>query len=123
VITALAALALYGPFGIGGIVASTAIATIASVIAQCVILRHELGGLELGRLADSALRISIAAAALAGVSFLVWDLLDSALGRSLGGQVISLSSGLAAGAAVYLATVWLLRVPELEQIMRLLRRR
>jgi putative peptidoglycan lipid II flippase len=123
VITGLAALALYGPFGIGGIVASTAIATIASVIAQCAILRHELGGLELGRLADSALRISIAAAALAWVSFVVWDILDSALGRSLAAQVISLLSGLAAGAAVYLGTVWLLRVPELEQIMRLLRRR
>jgi hypothetical protein len=36
--------------------------------------------------------------------------------------VVSLSAALAAGAVVYLAVVRLLRVTELEQIMRLLRR-
>jgi putative peptidoglycan lipid II flippase len=122
-LTALAALALYGPFGVGGIVASTAIATGVSVFAQCVILRRELGGLELGRLAESTIRVAIGSAALAGVSFAVWDLLDSVLGRSLGGQALSLSTGLAAGAAVYFGVVRVLRVPELDQILRLLRRR
>jgi len=122
VLTAVAALALYGPFEIGGIVAATVIATAASVVAQCVVLRRELGGLELGRLADSALRVGAGAAALAGVSYLVWELLDSALGRSLGAQTASLSAGLIAGAAVYLAVVRVLRVAELDQILRLLRR-
>jgi peptidoglycan biosynthesis protein MviN/MurJ (putative lipid II flippase) len=121
--TAIAALALYGPFGVGGIVASTAIATGASVIAQCMVLRSELGGLELPRLADSALRIGVGSAALAGVSYVVWELLDSALGRSLGAQAFSLSAGLLVGGAVYLGVTWILRVPELEQILRLLRRR
>jgi putative peptidoglycan lipid II flippase len=123
VLTAVAALALYGPFGVGGIVAATAIATAASVIAQTVVLRRELGGLELPRLADSAARVAIASAALAGVSFGVWDLLDSALGRSLAGQCVSLAAGLAAGGLAYLALVRLLQVPELEQITRLVRRR
>src|SRR5918999_3518643 len=41
-ITAIAAAALYEPFGVGGIVAATAIATGASVIAQAVVLRGEL---------------------------------------------------------------------------------
>jgi putative peptidoglycan lipid II flippase len=122
-ITAIAALALYKPFGLGGIVASTALSTAVCIVFQCVILRRQLGGLELGRLGSTALRIGIGSAALAGVSFAVWDLLDSALGRSLGGQVVSLSAGLAAGALVYLAIARLLRVAELEQIMRLLRRR
>jgi putative peptidoglycan lipid II flippase len=121
-ITALVALALYGPFGVGGIVASTAISTAVCIVVQCVVLRRQLGGLELGRLGDTALRIGIGSAALAGVSFAVWDLLDSALGRGLGGQIVSLSAGLAAGAVVYLAIVRLLRVAELEQILRLLRR-
>ena len=40
-ITAVAALALYGPFGVGGIVAATAIATAFSVIAESVILRDD----------------------------------------------------------------------------------
>ena len=122
-VTAIAALLLYKPFGVGGIVASTAIATIASVIVQCVVLRRELGGLELGRLANSALRIGAASAALAAVSYLIWHQLDSALGRSLGGQTISLCAGLAAGFAVYIGVVRALRVPEFDQILRLLRRR
>ena len=51
---------------------------LASVVVQCVILRRELGGLELGRLALSTVRIAIASAALAAVSYAVWDVLDSA---------------------------------------------
>ena len=43
-VTAIAAALLYEPYGVGGIVASTAIATLASVFVQCVILRSELGG-------------------------------------------------------------------------------
>jgi putative peptidoglycan lipid II flippase len=123
VVSAVAALALYKPFGVGGIVAGTGIGTSAAVVAQALILRREFGGLELGRLFSTASRITIASAALAGVSWLVWDLLDAALGRGLAGQVISLGGGLAVGGLVYVAVAKLLRVAELEQIARLLRRR
>ncbi len=122
VVTALAALGLYH-LGVGGIVASTAIATTISVIAQCVVLRRLLGGLELGRLLDTGLRIALAAAALAATAFGVWDALDSALGRDLAGQVVSLGTALVLGGGVYLGAVKLLRVAELEQVARLLRRR
>jgi putative peptidoglycan lipid II flippase len=121
-LTAVAALGLYH-LGVGGIVASTAIATLASVVAQCVILRRLLGGLELGRLLDTGVRIAIASAGLALVSFVVWDVLDSALGRGLLGQLVSLGSGLAAGGLVYLGAAKALRVAELDQVVRLLRRR
>ncbi len=121
-VTGIAAALLYRPFGVGGIVASTAIATLASVFAQCVILRRELRGLELDRLASSTVRVAIAAAALAAVSYAVWDVLDRQLGRSVAHQAISLVAGLAAGGIVYLGAVWAMRVPELEQIGRLLRR-
>ena len=122
-ITALAALALYEPFGVGGIVAATGIATIASVLAQAVVLRGQLGRLELGSLLWAALRIALAAALLAGVSYVVWDSLDAELGRGLGGQIVSLGVALLAGAVVYGATVLALRVPEGRQILRLLRLR
>jgi putative peptidoglycan lipid II flippase len=121
-VTALAALALYH-LGVGGIVASTALATAASVVAQGVILRRILHGLELGRLISAAARISIAAAALAAISWIVWDVLDETLGRGLLGQITSMGVGLAAGLAVYLAVAKLLRVAELEQMSRLLLRR
>ena len=121
-VTALAALALYH-LGVGGIVAATAIATVASVIAQAIILRRLLGGLELGRLADVTLRIVAASAALAAVSLGVWEVLDDALGRGLLGQIVSLGSALAIGGGVYLAAARLLRIAELEQMRRLVRRR
>jgi len=121
VVSAVAAAALYKPFGIGGIVAGTGIGTSAAVFAQAYILRREFHGLELGRLLSTVIRITMASAALAGVGWIVWDLLDNALGRSLPAQIISLGSGLVAGAVAYLAAAWVLRIAELEQIMRLLR--
>jgi putative peptidoglycan lipid II flippase len=121
-VTAVAALGLY-QLGVGGIVAATAIATTASVVAQAVILRRLLGGLELGRLLGAGLRIAIAAAALAAVSFGIWDVLDGALGRGLGGQIVSLGSALAIGGLVYVGAARLLRIEELDQILRLVRRR
>jgi putative peptidoglycan lipid II flippase len=122
-VTALFCLLLYGPFGVGGIVAATAVATAASVVAQCVVLREALGGLELGRLASSSVRIGVASAALALTSYLVWSGLDEALGRSLGAQIVEMSVALGAGLAVYVAALAALRVPELEQIRRLITRR
>jgi len=123
VVSALAALALYEPFGVGGIVAGTGIGTSVAVISQAVILRREFGGLELRRLFSTALRITIAAVALAGVGWVVWDVLDQALGRGLMGQIVSLGVGLGAGGVVYVAVAKLLQVAELEQMSRLLLRR
>jgi putative peptidoglycan lipid II flippase len=114
--------AFYSPFGVGGVVAATVIATISSVVAEAVILRRQLHGLELPRLFETVARVIVAAALLAGVSYLVWYGLDQALGRDLIAQIISLGAALAAGFAVYFAAVIALRVPEADQIRRLLRR-
>jgi putative peptidoglycan lipid II flippase len=123
VVSALAALALYGPFGVGGIVAGTGIGTSAAVVAQALLLRREFGGLEFGRLFSTSIRITIASAALAAVGWGVWHLLDQALGRGTGAQIVSLGAGLGIGGLVYVAAAKLLRIAELEQILRLLRRR
>jgi putative peptidoglycan lipid II flippase len=114
--------ALYSPFGVGGVVAATVIATVSSVIAQAVILRDQLAGLELSRLFGTAARVIAASALLAGVSYLVWYGLDQQLGRDTIAQIISLGLALAAGFATYLVAVLALRVPEAQQIVRLLRR-
>jgi putative peptidoglycan lipid II flippase len=123
VVSALAALVLYSPFGVGGIVAGTGIGTTVAVVAQAVILRRRFGGLELRRLLSTGTKITVASAALAGVGWVVWDVLDQLLGRGLVGQVVSLGTGLAAGGLVYVLVAKLLRVAELEQMTRLLRRR
>jgi putative peptidoglycan lipid II flippase len=121
-ITAVAAFALYKPFGIGGIVAGTAIATALSVAAQMFVLRRALHRLELGRLAWTVARVVLASAALAAVSYEIWNLLDERLGRGLGGQIVSLGAGLLAGAIVYGVAVTLLRIPEADRIWSLVRR-
>jgi hypothetical protein len=68
---------------------------------------------------SATLRILVAAAALAGVSYGVWAVLDEALGRSLAMQAVSLGVGILAGVAVYAAVVLALRVDEARQIARL----
>ncbi len=123
VVSTLAALALYAPYGVGGIVAGTGIGTSAAVVAQAVILRREFGGLELRRLLTTSLGITIASAALAAVGWVVWSALDAALGRGTVAQIASLGCGLAAGGLAYVAVAKLMRIAELDQIMRLLRRR
>jgi putative peptidoglycan lipid II flippase len=123
VIDAIASAALYGPFGVGGLVAATAIATVAGVVAESLILRRQLGRLELGRFARSGTGVIAAAAALAGSSWLVWDVLHKALGTGLGAQIISLSGGLAVGAVVYWIAINALRIPEAQQIRALVRGR
>ncbi|HVV90936.1 MAG TPA: murein biosynthesis integral membrane protein MurJ [Solirubrobacterales bacterium] len=123
VVSALAAWALYGPFGVGGIVAGTGIGTSAAVFAQAYILRRKFGGLELGRLLSTVVRISIACAVMAGVSWVIWNALNSALGEGTPEQIVSLGAGIVVGGVVYLAASWMLRIAELEQILRLLLRR
>ncbi|HEY7122117.1 MAG TPA: murein biosynthesis integral membrane protein MurJ [Solirubrobacterales bacterium] len=122
VVDVIFSFAFYSPFGVGGVVAATVIATISSVVAEVVILRRQLQGLDLSRLINTSMRVLVGAALLAGVSYLVWYGLDDALGRSLIAQLVSLGIALAAGFATYFATVLALRVPEADQIMRLLRR-
>jgi putative peptidoglycan lipid II flippase len=121
-ITAAAAFAFYKPFGVGGIVAGTAIATAVSVVAQMIVLRRPLKGLELRALFDAAARITVASAALAGVSWVIWDALDSALGRGTGAQIVALGTALGAGGLVYLGAILALRVPEARQLLAVARR-
>ncbi len=121
-LTAGVSAALYEPYGVAGIVASTAVATAASVGAQIVVLRGQLHGIEFGRLLDGAARITLASVALAGVSYLVWDSLEGALGDGTPAQIASLGGGLLAGALVYLGAILAMRVPEAKQLVGLVRR-
>ncbi len=97
VVDVIFSFAFYSPFGVGGVVAATVIATISSVVAELVILRRQLHGLDLPRLIDTAIRVIVASALLAGVSYLVWYGLDQALGRDLIAQIVSLGVALAVG--------------------------
>lgn len=117
-------LALYKPFGIGGVVAGTVAGNVVLVGAQLLMLRPLLGGrLGLGRTAADAAKMLGAAAALAGVGYVGWWALDELLGRGLLAQVVAVGLGSAAGLSVYAGLVLVLGVPEAARITRLLRRR
>jgi putative peptidoglycan lipid II flippase len=120
VVNAGLAAALYGPFEIAGIVLGTVVGTVTMCLAQGWLLRRELGGVEGARTLGAALQMLVAAALLGAVSYGVWYGLDSALGRGLAGQAVSVLAALAAGFVVYAATVWAMRLPEALQIKRLL---
>jgi putative peptidoglycan lipid II flippase len=105
-------------FGVWGIPLSTAIVNIAGTVALVVLLqrRHRF---EAGETARATLRMLAAAAALAGVSYGVWDGLDLLAGQSIGGQIVSVGGALVAGTAAYLFSCRLLGVRELEALLSL----
>jgi putative peptidoglycan lipid II flippase len=114
------AAALYGPFGVAGIVIGTVVGTVVMCVAQGLLLRGALGGVEGARTLRSAARMLPAAALLGGAAWGVWYLLDDLLGRSLAAQLAAVGAGIAIGLGVYAGAVWTLRVPEARQIRALL---
>ena len=110
-------------FGTWGIPLSTSVVNVAGTAALLVLLRRRLGRIEAGETARAALRITVAAAALAGISFGVWYGLDRALGRGVGEQLVSVGLALGAGAAAYLVSCRLLGVRELDALLALRGRR
>jgi putative peptidoglycan lipid II flippase len=122
-VNAALAAALYGPFGIGGIVVGTVAGTIVMCVAQGWILRGELGGVEGGRTVAVAGRMLLAAALLGAVAYGAWYGLDQALGRDFPAQAVAVVGAIAAGFTVYAGAVWALRIPEARQIRDLLVRR
>ena len=110
-------LALYRPLGVAGLVIGTAVASAGMTLLQAIYLRRELHGrLEGGRTLVAVAQMSMAAAALGAVSYLVWWALDSALGRSIPAQIVSVAAAAVAGFVVYAAAVRVLRIPEARRI-------
>jgi len=105
--------------GTWGIPLATAICNVAGAWALVVVLRRELGSVDFGGLASTTSRVVAASAAVAAVSWVVWQPLDSTLGRSFPAQVVSLGTALTAAIAVYLLGCRLLRVRELDALLSL----
>jgi putative peptidoglycan lipid II flippase len=118
--------ALYAVFyrvGTWGIPLAISIANIASTAALLVMLKRQLGRIEFGETSRTVALVTVASTALAGIAYVTWWGLDEALGRSGGGQILSLGTALVAGAAAYLVSSRLLGVRELDALLALRRRR
>jgi putative peptidoglycan lipid II flippase len=109
-------------YGVWGIPLATSFVNMAGTAALVILFRRRVGRMNGGALLSSYVRITIAAAVAAGAAAGVWYLFDRLLGRSLGGQVVSVGAGLAAAVAVYLVCARLLRIPELRALLSLRRR-
>jgi putative peptidoglycan lipid II flippase len=122
VVDIVVSIALYKPLGIAGLIIGTVAANAVMTALQLHRLRRGFDGYMEGRqtLMVTA-RIALASTLLGAVAWAVWYLLDSLLGRSLPAQVVSVGGAGAAGVAVYVRAVLLMRIPEAHQVSRLIR--
>jgi putative peptidoglycan lipid II flippase len=105
--------------GVWGIPLGTAICNLVGTWALIVLLRRRLGRLDGGAIAATTSRVVAASAVVAAVSWTIWRTLDSAVGRSFGGQVVSLGLALAAGIVAYVVGCRLLGVQEIDTLLSL----
>jgi len=105
--------------GVWGIPLATSFANIGGTALLLVLFRHRMGRIEFGGTLSVILKVSVASAALAVVAYPVWRVLDEALGRSVGGQIVSLSSAFVLGFGTFLISCRLLGVRELEPLLSL----
>lgn len=121
-VNAAVSFALYKPLGIAGPVIGTVVASAGMTAAQAFFLRRQLDGSMQGRqTAVATVKILLASAVLAAVTWAVWAELDAIVGD--GGAIarlVAVVPALAAGSAAYIVGVQILRVPEAAQIRRFL---
>ena len=109
----------FSPLGIWGIALATSVVNIAGTAALLVLMRRRLGRIQFDEIWLSFVRVLVAAGVAGAVAFAVWKLIDSAVGRSFGGQFISLVPALAASAAAYLLAARAARVREMQALLSL----
>jgi putative peptidoglycan lipid II flippase len=124
VVDIIVSVSLYKPLGIAGLVIGTVVANAVMTGLQLRRLRIGFNGrLEGGQTTMITVRIAVASALLAGVSYAVWYGLDAALGQSLAAQIVSMAAAGGAGVWVYTRSVLAMHVPEAHQVNRLVRAR
>src|SRR4051812_46660517 len=109
--------------GIEGVVIGTLAGNVVMALGQLYYLRRELHGFEGRRTLIAVTKMTVAAAALAGAAYGTWYALDSALGRAVVAEIVSVGTACLVGAAAYAAGVAALRVPEAGQLWGLVSRR
>src|SRR5690242_3199356 len=109
-------------FGVWGIPLSTTFVNIAVTAALLELLRRRLGRIEFGETARAFVKIVLASAVVAVVSYAVWRGLDTELGRSLAAQIVSLGLAIAGGVVAYALACRTLNVHELRALLSLRRR-
>jgi len=120
IVDIIVSVGLYKPLGIAGLVIGTLAANIVMTALQYRRLRIGFNGrLEGAQTVMITARILLASILLGAVSWVVWDLLNALLGRSLPAQILSVGVAAAAGALVYARAVLVMHIPEAHQVRRM----
>src|SRR5437588_8188908 len=106
-------------FGTWGIPLATSVVNVAGSAVLIVLMRRRLGRLGFATIADSIARIVVASVVLAGAAYGAWYGLDRLLGRSFGGQLVSVGVALGVGTAFYLLLCRALKIRELNALLAL----
>jgi putative peptidoglycan lipid II flippase len=123
VVDIIVSISLYKPLGIAGLILGTLAANVVMTALQYRRLRIGFNGrLEGAHTAMITARIVVASALLAGVSWVVWYILNDLLGDSLPAQVLSVGGAGLAGVFVYSRAVLAMHIPEAHQVRRLIMR-
>ncbi|MHB1344773.1 MAG: murein biosynthesis integral membrane protein MurJ [Thermoleophilia bacterium] len=120
--TTLAVL-LYKPLGVGGVTFATSVVSVFNFFGLTFLLRREIGRVDGRRTAISVFRSIVALFPLAAAGYGSWWVADAWLGRSVLGQLVSVSAGYAVGLAAYVLAARMLRMDELGQVAGVIRRR
>jgi len=105
--------------GVWGIPLSTAVCNVAGTWALIVALRRRIRHLDGGAITSTVMRVLVASAVVGAVAWTIWRPLDSALGRSVPAQIVSLGTSLGSAIVVYLVCARLLQVRELDVLLSL----
>jgi putative peptidoglycan lipid II flippase len=120
IVDVIVSIALYKPLGIAGLVIGTAAANAVMTALQYRRLKIGFNGrLEGAQTLMITVRILVASALLAAISWVIWYGLDHLLGRSLPAQIISVGLAISIGIAVYAKATLSMRIPEARQIEEL----
>jgi putative peptidoglycan lipid II flippase len=114
--------AIFYRFGTWGIPFATSLVNVAGTAILLALMRRRLGRLGLSTVVHSVVRILIASAALAGVAYGLWYVIDRELGHSFGAQLLAVCAALTGGTVVYLLVCRALKVRELGALLALRRR-
>lgn len=109
-----------GPLGFGGLALANSVATTLEALLLVLLVRRSLGSIEGRALANSLLRTAAAAAVM---GLLLWVLARWSQAPDAPPLLLVGVLGLLLGAGVYAETSVLLRHPELQQALALVRRR
>jgi putative peptidoglycan lipid II flippase len=121
VVDLIVSIGLYKPLGIAGLVIGTLAANMVMTAMQYTRLRTGLNGrLEGAQTLMITARILVASALLAGVSWVVWYVLNALFGTSILAQIISVGGAASAGLLVYSRAVLLMHIPEAHQVRGLI---